>query len=124
MDQWFGAAARVSRYRVHEFVQAMSGQCGRASFDAKVFDVAPDSGLIVFGHDPILSSLDPNGRRLSPTGTRYSRCDPSAQMLAELADTHDTEMIIIGISRSGMQSHDLPLMGPAVASSPLGRGAL
>jgi hypothetical protein len=56
--------------------------------------------------------------------TRYSRCDPSAQMLAELADTHDSEMIIIGISRSGMQSHDLPLMGPAVASSPLGWGAL
>jgi hypothetical protein len=45
-------------------------------------------------------------------------------MLAELADTHDSEMIIIGISRSGMQSHDLPLMGPAVASSPLGWGAL
>ncbi|KHO22937.1 hypothetical protein QQ25_06715 [Mycolicibacterium setense] len=43
-DQQFSATGRVSDYRVDEFVQAMSGQCGKAGFGTKPLDVGPDSG--------------------------------------------------------------------------------
>ncbi|OBB14347.1 hypothetical protein A5761_17805 [Mycolicibacterium setense] len=49
-NQQFSATGRVSDYRVDEFVQAMSGQCGKAGFCTKPLDVGPDSGLIIFGH--------------------------------------------------------------------------
>lgn len=73
MDQRLGATGRVSGYRVDEFVQAMSGQRGKAGFGAKPLDVSPDTGLIIFGHTRCYPTSIPN----PPTAALPGRTQPS-----------------------------------------------
>lgn len=55
--------------------------------------------------------------RATAPWTYYSRPGRPAQLLAELADAHDAEMIIIGASRGGLLSMLERLLGESVSTS-------